>query len=251
MIAKLTEANRRHYAEAGYVAPVRVFGHDDAESYRVRLERFIDDGIAAGSGSAALRTKAHLRCSALLELVRHPAIVEPVCELLGPDVLCRSTSIFLKEPNAPSFVAWHQDAAYWELEPPDVATAWVAITKSTVTNGALTVLPGSHRAPLLPHTTVDDAANMLSRGQAIVTPIDPTTARTLTLDAGEMSIHHVRIAHSSNPNRSGTRRLGVAIRFVAAHVRKTGPRRDSAILVSGTDRYGNFDPDPESGEAQR
>jgi ectoine hydroxylase-related dioxygenase (phytanoyl-CoA dioxygenase family) len=85
---------------------------------------------------------------------------------------------------------------------------------------------------------------MLSRGQAITTPIDPDQSRTLLLDAGEMSIHHVRLAHGSTPNRSSHRRIGVAIRYVAAHVRKTGGRRDTAMLVRGTDRFGNFDPEP-------
>jgi ectoine hydroxylase-related dioxygenase (phytanoyl-CoA dioxygenase family) len=153
--------------------------------------------------------------------------------------------VFLKEPGDPAFVAWHQDAAYWQLDPPDVVTAWIALTESTNENGAVQVLPGSHRAPLLEHGVTDEPDNMLSRGQSIVAPIDPARTRALLLEAGEMSIHHVRLAHGSAPNRSSTRRLGVAIRYVAAHVRKTGHRRDSAILVRGTDHFGNFDPDPE------
>jgi hypothetical protein len=59
-----------------------------------------------------------------------------------------------------------------------------------------------------------------------------------------MSIHDMRLVHGSGPNRSDERRLGFAIRYVATHVRQTGPRRDTAILVRGTDRFGNFDPEP-------
>jgi ectoine hydroxylase-related dioxygenase (phytanoyl-CoA dioxygenase family) len=91
---------------------------------------------------------------------------------------------------------------------------------------------------------IDSPGNMLSRGQAIATPIDASNAQMLLLDAGEMSIHHVRLAHGSAPNRSRNRRVGVALRYVATHVRKTGRRRDTAILVCGTDRFGNFDPEP-------
>ena len=240
MIRYLTRQEVEHFDEHGYVAPIRVMTPSDAGQYRARVEEYFQHVDDAGT----LRTKAHLHCPALIELVRLPAILDPITDLLGPDVLCRSSSVFLKEPGTPAHVAWHQDAAYWELEPPDVATAWVALTDSTVENGALQVLPGSHRGPLFTHGPTTDPANMLSRGQAILDPIDHTRAIRLVLAPGEMSIHHVRIAHRSEPNHSKSRRMGFAIRYVAAHVRKTGTRRDSAILVRGTDRYGNFDPEP-------
>jgi non-heme Fe2+,alpha-ketoglutarate-dependent halogenase len=245
MAKHLSDAERARYSVDGYVAPIRVLSPDEAAGYRARVDQFIDEfGGDGGALAAALRTKAHLRCPALLELVHLPAIVEPVSDLLGPDLLCRSASVFLKEAGDPEYVAWHQDAAYWELDPPDVATAWVALTESTIENGLVQVISGSHRAPLLAHGAIDDPANMLSRGQAITAPIDDEKTVALTLAPGQMSIHDVRLAHSSGPNRSSERRLGFAIRYVATHVRKTGPRRDTAVLVRGTDRYGNFDPEP-------
>ena len=164
--------------------------------------------------------------------------------MLGPDLLCRSSSIFLKEPGTSSFVAWHQDARYWDLDPPDVATAWIALGPSTVENGALRVLPGSQCAPLMRHGALDAAGNMLSRGQGIVDQIDEEQAVTLTLAPGEMSIHDVRLAHASAPNRSRERRIGYAIRYVAAHVRSRRTPRDTGVLVRGTDRFGHFDPEP-------
>ena len=245
MTSPLAASALETYAHDGYLAPMRALAPDEISKARVEVERFVDSNTGARGDASALRTKAHLRCPALLGLVRHPAIVGPVTDLLGPDILCRSSSLFVKEAGDAAFVAWHQDAMYWELDPPDVATAWVAITESTITNGALRVLPGSHRAPLLPHHTFDEPGNMLSYRQAIAEPIDPASSRILLLDAGEMSIHHVALAHGSGPNVSSARRIGFAIRYVAPHVRKTGPRRDSAILVSGTDRFGHFDRDPE------
>ena len=238
----LTATQRTRYANEGYLAPIRVLTIDEAASYRKRVEEFISVAKAKGSATA-LRTKAHLHCPALLELVHLPAILDAIGDVLGPDLLCRSSSIFLKEPGDPSYVAWHQDATYWDLDPPDVATAWVALTESTVENGALKVIPRSHLAPLLDHGTINDPANMLSRGQAITAALNEDEAVALTLAPGEMSIHHVSLAHGSAPNRSSGRRVGVAIRYVAPHVKKNGPRRDSALLVRGADRFGNFDPE--------
>jgi non-heme Fe2+,alpha-ketoglutarate-dependent halogenase len=232
------------FAERGYLAPLAAIDPTEAAATRAQLERYIADNGGVPAGLAGLRTKAHLRCPALMALVRRPAILDAVTCLIGPDLLCRSASVFLKEAGDPAYVAWHQDAAYWNLEPDDVVTAWIAISDSTIANGALEVIPGSHRDEMLPHGPSNDPANQLQYGQKIVDLLDPARAVPLLLRAGSMSLHHVRIAHGSQPNRSTERRIGFAIRYVAAHVRKLGPRRDSAILVRGTDRFGHFDPEP-------
>jgi non-haem Fe2+, alpha-ketoglutarate-dependent halogenase len=67
---------------------------------------------------------------------------------------------------------------------------------------------------------------------------------TLTLQPGEMSLHDVRLAHASAPNQSAERRIGDAIRYVAAHVRSRRDPRDTAMLVRGADRFGHFDAEP-------
>jgi hypothetical protein len=64
------------------------------------------------------------------------------------------------------------------------------------------------------------------------------------LKAGEMSLHHVLLVHGSGPNTTNDRRIGYAIRYIPPHVRQL-KARDSAMLVRGRDRYGNFDADPE------
>ena len=216
----------RRYSGQGYVAPIRVLAPHEVEIYRARVEQFINECGAAGSVTEILRTKVHLHCPALLELVHLPAIVEPVSDLLGPDLLCRSASVFLKEPGDPAYVAWHQDAAYFELDPPDVADPCGSRSATARSRTARSRSCPEAIASRFSRTgRTGDPANMLSRGQAITAPIDPEEVVTLHLHAGEMSIHDVRLADASAPNRSSARRLGFAIRYVAAHVRKTGPRR--------------------------
>lgn len=232
------------FHEQGYLVPLPALSMAQADEYRTRLEAFIAAQGDLAETLRRLRTKAHVRCPLLLGLVRHPIILDQVADLLGPDLLCRSVSVFLKEPGTPTHTAWHQDSAYWFLDPPDLLTAWVALTESTIENGALAVLPGSNREPLMPHGPSGDAANMLSRGQAITERIDPERTRPLPLRRGEMSLHHMRTAHSSGPNSSPARRIGVAIRYMATHVRNTGERRDTAMLVRGEDHYGHFAAEP-------
>lgn len=230
----------------GFVAPIRVLQPAEVARIRAEVESFIAamGGRAESFGLGALRTKAHLRCPALLELVHRSEIVEAVSQLIGPDVLCRSSSIFMKEPGDAAFVPWHQDLMYWHLDPPDLVSAWVALTDSTAENGAVEILAGSHRAPLLPHGPANDPASMLNNNQKITEGIELARVRRVLLKAGEISIHHVRTAHGSAPNRSSARRIGVAIRYVAPHVRRTDGRQESALLVRGRDRHGGYEAEP-------
>ena len=63
------------------------------------------------------------------------------------------------------------------------------------------------------------------------------------LNPGEMSLHHVKLVHGSEPNRSNDRRIGLAIRYIPTDMKQLKVR-DSATLVRGVDRHGNFDHEP-------
>jgi ectoine hydroxylase-related dioxygenase (phytanoyl-CoA dioxygenase family) len=239
-LQSLTDQQHAAFRDDGYVAPLDVMAPREASSYRMRVEEF----VATVPDPGLLRTKVHLDCPALMELVHRREILDAVADVLGPDVLCRSSSLFIKEPGDDAFVAWHQDATYWELDPPDAVTAWLALTSSSSENGALQVLPGSHRQAPMEHRVINRPGNLLTAGQEIADDLDEERAVTLELEAGQLSLHDVWLAHTSAPNRSESRRIGYAIRYVAAHVRNTGARRDSAILVRGVDRYHHFADEP-------
>ena len=70
--------------------------------------------------------------------------------------------------------------------------------------------------------------------------VDGSKAVDLELQPGEMSLHHVRLIHGSEPNPSARRRIGFAIRYLPTHVRQTVGARDFATLVRGVDTYRQF-----------
>jgi non-haem Fe2+, alpha-ketoglutarate-dependent halogenase len=234
----LSEAAVRQYLDLGYCAPVPALTAREAHELRHRLETY-----EAGSGalSGTLRHKPHLLFTWLNDLVRHPRILDAVEDIIGPDILCWGTSFFIKEKRNPSYVSWHQDSTYWGLEPPDIITAWVAFTDSTAANGAMRVIPASHKLDQVPHRDTFAAENLLSRGQEIMVDVDERQAAMLELAAGEMSLHHVRLIHGSDPNPSDDRRIGFAIRYIPTHVRQVAGSHDSATLVRGVDAYHHFD----------
>src|SRR3954464_5985046 len=148
------------------------------------------------------------------ELATHPAVLDVVEGLLGPDLFVHSTRIFSKPPHDSSFVSWHQDGTYSALNSKPAPSIWIALADSTVENGCVRVIPGSHRQTKLPHVETFAPDNLLNHGETVAAEVDESRAVDMVLAAGEISIHHVNLIPGSNPNRSATRRLGFAITFV-------------------------------------
>jgi len=237
---KLSEQALRHYREQGYYAPVRAVSAEDAARFRGRLEAF---EAAAPDARGPLRNKSHLVFTWADELIRAPGILDAVESVIGPNILCWGSSFFIKDAHDPGYVSWHQDSTYWGLEPPDIVTAWVALSDSVAENGAMRVIPGTHKLDQVSHRDTFAAHNLLSRGQEIAVDVDDRQAVALELQPGEMSLHHVRLIHGSEPNPSGRRRIGFAIRYLPTHVRQVAGTRDSATLVRGVDEHHYFAPE--------
>ncbi|MGH7303883.1 MAG: phytanoyl-CoA dioxygenase family protein [Candidatus Rokuibacteriota bacterium] len=239
-MTRLASSAVARYHRDGLHFPVPVLPPDEARGLRRRLEAV--EAEHGGRLGGALRQKPHLLFTWLADLVRHPAILDAVEDVLGPDLLVWSTSFFIKEARDPAYVSWHQDATYWGLSAPDVLTAWVAFTDATVENGAMRMVPGSHDAQL-EHRDTFAPHNLLSRGQEIAVEVEEARGVDILLRAGEMSLHHVRMVHGSPANRSDDRRIGFAIRYIPTSVRQIAGERDSAMLVRGVDDYRYFDPE--------
>ena len=101
-------------------------------------------------------------------------------------------------------------------------------------------MPGTHRSQV-PHTDTFAKENLLSRGQEVAVQVNEADAIDITLQPGEMSLHHVLIVHGSEPNRADWPRIGFAIRYMPTHVRQLSGEKDSALLVRGQDRFHHFE----------
>jgi non-haem Fe2+, alpha-ketoglutarate-dependent halogenase len=237
----LSSAQIAQYHEQGFISPIRVMSAAAAGEYRSRLEAY--EASSGGPLGGDLRHKSHLLFTWLAELVRHGKILDAVEDLHGPDLLCWTTNFFIKEKANPAFVSWHQDSTYWGLSRPDVVSAWVAFTPANSANGAMKVIPGTHKIDQIAHRDTFDKHNLLTRGQEVAVDVDESKAVTIALEPGEMSLHHVRLVHGSPPNTSNDRRIGFAIRYVPTSVSQVAGA-DSATLVRGADRYHHFELEP-------
>ena len=68
-------------------------------------------------------------------------------------------------------------------------------------------------------------------------------AVTCSLQPGQASFHHGWTLHSSLPNHSDDRRIGVNVKYFPPRMRQTKHDMDSAMLVRGQDRFVHFDRD--------
>jgi ectoine hydroxylase-related dioxygenase (phytanoyl-CoA dioxygenase family) len=241
MSKMLSKAAVEAYQRDGYCAPVRVMPADDARRFRAALEAH--EAKAGEPLQGNWRHKTHLLFTWADELVHHPKIVDAVEDVIGPDILCWTTNFFIKEAANPGFISWHQDSTYWGLEPHDVITAWVAFTRSDLISGCMKVIPGTQAGDQLSHVDTFHKDNLLSRGQEIAVDVEESKAVPILLEPGEMSLHHIKLVHGSEPNRSTDRRIGFAIRYIPTYVKQV-KIRDSATLVRGVDRYNHFDHEP-------
>ncbi len=246
MPKKLSAAEMERYQRDGVCFPIDVMTRDEAEACRQRFGML--EAREGGKLPQRVNHKIHLLVPWLYDLVCDARILDAVEDVIGPDILCWGSSFFAKRPQDPAYVSWHQDATYWGLSSHDVVTAWVAFSPSTVENGCMRVVPGSHTQQLSHQDTFAEG-NLLSRGQEIEVKVEDADALDVLLQPGQMSLHHVLIVHGSNQNRADYPRIGYAIRYIPTHLQQLAPIRDSATLVRGTDRYGHFDHErPPEGE---
>ncbi|MAW34120.1 MAG: phytanoyl-CoA dioxygenase [Proteobacteria bacterium] len=238
-ITKLTPGEFRNYHERGYSFPHRALSLEEAESYRKKLENYEDrNGLIMKSPYS---NKPHLVFTWVHELIHNPRILSLAESVLGPNLLVWGTNFWIKEPNDPAYVSWHQDSTYWGLSTPDVMTIWVALSTSNKENGVMRVLANTHKRDQMVHDDTFAADNLLSRGQEVQIKVDDSEVVDMELEPGEVSLHHVKLVHGSNANSSNSRRIGLAIRMIPTHVKQTVGPKDFATLVSGEDRFNHFE----------
>ncbi len=245
-VTKLTAQQQQQYRDRGYHFPVRAFDGTEAAEFCESFLRYMREREETlkhllPREKLGFLAETHFFLHWVYRLVSHPRVLDAVESVLGPNIMVWNSHWFPKFPGDRAYVSWHQDATYWGLSPANVTTAWIALSESTVENGCLRVVPGTHKPPLLPQRETYAPDNMLSRGQEIAVKVDEATAVDLPLHAGEFSLHHIGIVHGSGPNKSATPRIGLAVRYISPDVVQSGSERDLVLLVRGKDDYRNFE----------
>ena len=246
----LTTEQVEQYHRDGYVTP------------DYRLPNIILDDIRAAHDRLIERHPEFSDyCSALLAfdtwyltVARIPEIVDMVAQVIGDDIALWNSSFFAKPAHVGTKTPWHQDGEYWPIRPLATCTAWIAIDASTIENGCLRVIPGSHCSKRLARHNENNAPGLSLNLELDEAEFDETNARDIVLERGQISLHDVYLFHGSEPNRSDKPRRGMTLRYmpttsVYCHNESTRFKRDGVMemsertiyLMRGIDRSGQND----------
>jgi ectoine hydroxylase-related dioxygenase (phytanoyl-CoA dioxygenase family) len=236
----LTKAQIDQYNDQGYLFPFDIFSAEEITEIRAY---FFDDllpkAMAAGWNSYEI-TNWHKHCRSVYDLVTNSRILDYVQDLLGETLILRHSHFFAKLPGDGKRVSWHQDASYWPLTPSKVVSAWLAIDDTDVENGAMQVIPGSHKNAQVAFEKSSKTENNVLN-QTVHHPEkygdDPVL---LKLKAGQMSLHSDWILHGSEPNISTRRRCGLAMRFLSSDVRAYNGWNQHSIVCRGSEPTGHW-----------
>lgn len=179
-----------------------------------------------------------------VRLVGDDRLLDIAARFVGEDIALFASHYINKPPFSGKPVLWHQDAAYWPLEPMEVVTLWLAVDESTPENGCVRVVPGSHRDTVHELRAKTDVANVL--GSESVVEVDESRAVDLVLRPGDVEAHHPNILHASNANTSPKRRCGLTIRYIPTTTRITSPEQPfpSAFHLRGDPGVNVYQPRP-------
>jgi len=136
-------------------------------------------------------------------------------QLQGEGLVIDYDQLLAKRPGRDDAVfPWHQDMAYWLATPdPRTATCWLAIDDSTVANGCMRFVAGSHREPeLRRHRPVtgdrDDSHALVAEVDEEHDPI-----RVVPIRRGDVTVHNERVVHGSGGNTSTDWRRAYVVAF--------------------------------------
>jgi phytanoyl-CoA hydroxylase len=181
-----------------------------------------------------------------VELLSQPAIVDVLRDVIGPNVKCMQSMLFIKAAQKPG-QAWHQDENFIPTRDRSLCGVWIALDDATVDNGCLWVLPGSHAHgviwPSKPHGTRDFDEGRESFGF----PESADRAVPVEVEAGGVVFFNGYLLHRSLPNRSPDRfRRALVNHYMSAEsllpwdwdgrLAATRDNRD-IVLVAGSDPY--------------
>lgn len=147
---------------------------------------------------------AHLD-SRFADVFTDERLVGPARRELGGEVAPFTSKLNFKRATEGSEFPWHQDYPYWYVsvgeQAQDVVTAIVFLDDATSANGAVRVIPGSHRSGPVRRNPADP-----TRFLTDPSAIDPGDAVVLEVPAGTVVWFGAFLVHCSTPNRTAGHR---------------------------------------------
>jgi phytanoyl-CoA hydroxylase len=142
------------------------------------------------------------------DAVRNEKVLDIVGTVLGPDILHYENTLLFKSTGSANGVPWHQDFIDRPDEPKKIV-AWFALDDIRVANGAMSVIPGSHKNGFLPFFKSSGTHHTHVQPQYV----DDGSAIVAELNAGDCLIFDQLLLHSSQDVRTGVPRRSFRVSY--------------------------------------
>ena len=219
MTKVLTDADVRDYERDGFVIARGLFTTDELQPL---FDAYRDDSTIAGSlyGMVDKAGAAHpiniwheLGDDIIGVIPRMPRMVDSTEKIFGEPCYHWHSKFTNKPPGCRAKVDWHQDYVSWYDDGvmfPKMLTIGISIESTSIANGCLQVVPGSHHMGLLDH---DDTQNFDRRVEAVKEILGLVHCE---MEQGDAVFFHCNTLHGSASNRSGSSRLMLFTSYNAA-----------------------------------
>lgn len=229
--AGLSPEQLTHFEENGFVAGVDILNQAQVEQLREEVVELFDSNHSgheywyeyhsnesADQNNVLFHALGAWRIrQGLHDILWADTFVKPASQLLGNrSVRFWHDQLFCKPAQHGGVVAWHQDYSYWvRTKPMQHLTCWIGLDDSTVDNGCLQYIPGSHRWDLLPVTGL---AGDMEAIKSVLTPEQMDQFQNpyaVELKAGQAAFHHPLLVHGSYENRTTRPRRAIVLNVFA------------------------------------
>lgn len=239
------------FHEQGYLAVENAFTGDEIQSaidglmdciagrkkgFEMNLEAAAKDWEKTNNPEDRLKRVRKLnqfvdREPRLHALCWHPKLIDMLTRLMGEPPALYANQALLKPPHIGSEKPWHQDLAYFNLDPQKtlVCGVWIALDEATAENGCMHVIPGSHREGPHVHFRVRD-------WQLCDKDVQSARDVMVTLKPGGLMLFHGLIHHGSPPNLSDQTRRALQFHYYPqSHERISAEERLAIYGSEGKD----------------
>ena len=213
---EITDEHAAFFAENGFLALADALTPDEVEALRDETVRICrgEMGDVAGlppvgrddSDDDVIRRTLcvhfpHKLSPLMFDRLAHPSIRDVLTRLIGPNVKCMQSMLFIKSAGKPG-QAWHQDEAFIPTRDRSLTGAWIALDDATVENGCLWVIPGSHRPGVIWPAKEHDDERFDCVVEAFDFPYTDDDAVAVEVTAGSIVFFNGYLLHRSFPNRA-------------------------------------------------
>lgn len=144
------------------------------------------------------------------DLVKNPVILDKLTEVFGEDICMYENCLVYKPKGKRNAVPWHQDFISRPNDPRKYIS-WVALDDVRIENGAMKVIPGSHKFGFLKWFRVKGETH---HDRIDLSQINEKDAVYVELDAGDVLIFNQLVVHSSDECDSNKPRRAFRVSYV-------------------------------------